>query len=207
MATPTYSREPQQSAVKPSPVRYLSEFAVADTPGTAGAEYANGGGGDYLQCRFVPINSQQQQQSSGHHRQSQNHQEGEGGMPSALGRGVRGGSGPVDERERRETRYSYDDDSNQAAIFKRENDNVDAGEGQMAMYAEGEVADAVERKAGTRQPKPPRRARRESLSVGSDYSIGSDGQDGADRRGSLPGLHGRGRGEVTLGVGEADLER
>ncbi|KAL2170586.1 hypothetical protein VTG60DRAFT_4599 [Thermothelomyces hinnuleus] len=208
-----YGREPDQP-VKPSAVRYLFEFAVADTPGTSGPEYADGG--DYLQARFAQTHPQQQQNPQpppalhGQFRGPQ--QPAEGGMPSALGRGVPGGSGPVDEAEGRETRYlSRGGGGEERGIeggARRENENVDAGEGQMEMYAEGKVADAVQRKAGTQAeavaaaPAPSwQRARRESMSVG------GPGAEGADRRGSLPGLHGRGRGEVTLEVGEADLER
>ncbi|KAL2182067.1 uncharacterized protein P884DRAFT_326656 [Thermothelomyces heterothallicus CBS 202.75] len=175
-----YGREPDQP-VKPSAVRHLSEFAVADTPGTSGPEYADGG--DYLQARFAPTHSQQQQHpqplppSHGQFRGPQ--QPAEGGMPSALGRG--GGRGEERGIE---------------GGARRKNENVDAGEGQMEMCAEGRVADAVQRKTGTQAEAAVaapswQRARRESMSVG------GSGAEGADRRGSLPGLHGRGMGEVT----------
>jgi len=62
------------------------------------------------------------------------------GMPTSLGRGERGG-GPVDAKEASAT-YS---ESRQGA----QNENVDAE--QMATLAEGDVADAVERKSGTQR--------------------------------------------------------
>ncbi|KAH6627539.1 hypothetical protein F5144DRAFT_576145 [Chaetomium tenue] len=50
------------------------------------------------------------------------------------------------------------------------------------------------------------RARRGSMSVGGDGG-GSGVVRPGMRRESPGGFHGRGRGEVTLGAGEADLER
>jgi hypothetical protein len=115
-----------------------------------------------------------------------------------LERGVRGGSGPVNDTERRETRYV---NPGEVPEGTKQNENVDA-EAQMEMYPEGKVADAVERKRGMQtqpqpQPQPqPQRARRGSVNVSAAMGSSPPG-----------GLHGRGRGEVTLEAGEADLER
>ncbi|KAM0328588.1 hypothetical protein ACHAQA_004996 [Verticillium albo-atrum] len=63
-------------------------------------------------------------------------------VPSSLGRGVQG-SGPVDETERRNTEYAEPG----AGITGPENPNVEAE--QLETFAEGKVADAVDRKSGT----------------------------------------------------------
>ncbi|KAK4043852.1 hypothetical protein C8A01DRAFT_31952 [Parachaetomium inaequale] len=187
--------------VKPSPMRNLSEYAVADTPGTAGPEFV--GAGDYLQARFAPISplavaggAHTDPHGTGH----QTHQGGsapdpkERGMPTALERGVRGGSGPVNDAERWGTRYV---NPGEVPRGTKQNENVEA-EAQMEMYPEGKVADAVERKRGMQTQTQTHRARRGSVNVSA-----------AAVRGRSPpgGLHGRGRGEVTLEAGEADLER
>ncbi|KAL2158185.1 hypothetical protein VTH06DRAFT_4753 [Thermothelomyces fergusii] len=199
MPPPTHDgREPGQP-VKPSAIRYLSEFAVADTPDASGPEDADNGG-DYLQAqqRQYP----RQRQPARDLLWVPHQPPPEGGMPSALGRGIGGGSGPADEAERRETRYVSRcsvggvEERGTEGEPRRQNENVDAGEGQMEMYAEGKAADAVRRNAGTRA-----RAGRGNMSVGGPDVESTDG------RGSLPGLHGRGRGEVTLEAGEADRER
>lgn len=62
-------------------------------------------------------------------------------VPTSLGRGVQGGSGPVDAQEARETGGQGE---------QLQNENVDADE-QMATLGEGKVADAVQRKSGTQQ--------------------------------------------------------
>ncbi|KAL2155772.1 hypothetical protein VTH82DRAFT_514 [Thermothelomyces myriococcoides] len=214
MSRPTpsyYGREPDNQPIKPSAVRYLSEFAVSDTPETSGSEFTEGD--DYLQARFAPTHPLRHQQQCSHQQPPP-----EGGMPSALGRGVPGGSGPVDEAERRETHYissgsdsgdSEERDNNnnnnnntegggprrRRRRRRRQNENVDAGEGQMEMYAEGKVAEAVRRKAGTQVPSSWK------------STSGPPGVEGGNRRKNMVGLHGRGRGEVRLEVGEADLER
>lgn len=74
-----------------------------------------------------------------HAHQTQHAQEG---VPSSLGRGVTGGSGPVDDREARSTDWRREGGEVQ-------NENVDAE--QMATLGEGKVADAVARKSGTQQ--------------------------------------------------------
>ncbi|KAK4097471.1 hypothetical protein N658DRAFT_548481 [Parathielavia hyrcaniae] len=176
-------------AIKPSPIRNLSEFAVADTPGTSGPEHA--AAGDYLQARFAPMSPPAQQQQH-HQNQNQNRtnqtlrrgtstEGGEGddreesGMPSSLEQGIRGGSGPVDDTERRATRYD--------GRKQNENMNVDA-DGRMGdvPYGEGRVADAVERKPGTQ--------RQSGLSSSALGGGGGSGQQPDFQR-----LHGRGRGE------------
>lgn len=65
-------------------------------------------------------------------------------MPSSLGRGVSGGSGPVDAQEARHTQRGNGGDQGP------QNENVDADQA-LATLAEGEVADAVGRKSGTQQ--------------------------------------------------------
>ena len=64
-------------------------------------------------------------------------------MPTSLARGERG-SGPVDEKEAQATRRLGD-----SGDSAPENENVDAE--KMATLAEGDVADAVERKSGTQR--------------------------------------------------------
>ncbi|KAK0719066.1 hypothetical protein B0T21DRAFT_395989 [Apiosordaria backusii] len=112
-ATPKHLRNPI--------TRNLSEFAVADTPGTA-SPTANAPGSDYLSCRRNPYN-----QPSGN--------------PTAesLERGVHGGK-PTTERERRATHYEGEQDGKDTL----QNENEDA-QGKMETYGEGKVADAVER--------------------------------------------------------------
>lgn len=61
------------------------------------------------------------------------------GIPSSLGRGVQGGSGPVDATETRNTGSS-------GADGELQNPNVNAE--QLATLGEGKVADAVQRKSG-----------------------------------------------------------
>ncbi|KAG7117400.1 hypothetical protein HYQ46_011113 [Verticillium longisporum] len=63
-------------------------------------------------------------------------------VPSSLGYGVQG-SGPVDETERRNTEYAAPG----AGTKGPENPNVEAE--QLETFAEGKVADAVDRKSGT----------------------------------------------------------
>lgn len=65
-------------------------------------------------------------------------------VPSSLGAGVRS-SGPADETERQNTAYA----SEGAPAKGPENPNVDAE--QMGTFAEGEVADAVDRKSGAQK--------------------------------------------------------
>lgn len=130
--------------------RNLSEFAVSDTPAPT-----PGPGGDYL---------------AHHHRR-------EGGLPSALGQGIPGGSGPVDTREQEATHYMNEGEP----LATKQNENEDADE-QMAPPAEGEVARAVEERTA--------QSRR---------------QDGGPS--PSPQAHGRARGEVTLEASEAGLER
>lgn len=103
--------------------RNLSEFAVADTPGTAGSE---GTCSDYMS--YHPDGT----------RTTRTPFDGQNiGQPSALGRGVRGGK-PTSERERQGTHYAAEGEA------PEQNDNEDA-EAQMETYGEGKVADAVER--------------------------------------------------------------
>lgn len=183
-------------------MRNLSEFAVADTPGTAGPDYA---GGDYLDCRFAPIDSQTPGHAQHHHGEAageasasggEDQHKNEGGVPTALERGVRS-TGPVDDTERSATRYLSPGGSEQQQEKGevKQNENVDA-EAQMETYAEGKVADAVE---GTQRQQQQQRRR------GGSMSISAGGGRGGSPAGQ--GLHGRGRGEVTLAKGEADLER
>ncbi|KAK4107697.1 hypothetical protein N656DRAFT_802455 [Canariomyces notabilis] len=109
----------------------------------------------------------------------------EGGMPSALGHGVRGGE-PTTERERQATGYAVaGNESGQV----RQNDSVDADQ-QLETFAEGDVARAVAKKSG---------AQRYQYNDENDTSQSGDLQ--------LESLHGRGRGEVSLEANEADLER
>src|SRR4051812_1653759 len=77
MPTPTLNPEACHPA-KPSPMRNLSEFAVADTPGTSGPEYA--GSGDYLQSRFAPSSPQYPPHPQQHHQhpESQSQSQGDG---------------------------------------------------------------------------------------------------------------------------------
>jgi hypothetical protein len=209
-------------------MRNLSEFAVADTPGSARPEYA--GAQNYFQARFVPIDTHDQppprpQASSGTqtqtqtHNQTQSRQQQEGGIPTALARGVPNGSGPTNAKEREATRYVVPGEGQPGTT--KQNENVDAGAGQMEMYPEGKVADAVEgnrRQEEGGQMQPQRRKRRESVSVGvsggmagmagrMEMGIGPGGNAGRGASPAGQGLHGRGRGEVTLEKGEADLER
>jgi hypothetical protein len=209
-------------------MRNLSEFAVADTPGTAWPEYA--GAQNYFQARFVPIDTHDQppprpqvssrtqtqtpnhksQQQKQHKKQQQQQQQHEAGVPTAL---ARNGSGPTNATEQQATRYVVPGEGERQPGAKQ-TENVDAGgPGQMEMYPESRVADAVERNRQHQeeggQMQPQRRKRRESVSVG--VSGGMAGMvAGNAGRGPSPvgrGLHGRGRGEVTLEKGEADLER
>lgn len=206
----------------PCPMRNVSEFAVADTPGTAWPEYA--GTQSYFQARFAPIDTHDQppqrhpqgrsqpqtpSQTPNHSQNQQQHQQqggsNERGMPTALARGVVHGSGPTTATEQQATRYLTPQEAASEPTTTKQNENVDAGAGQMEMYPEGKVADAVQ---GTTQR---RRQRRESMSVGvSGQGVMGMGPGGGGKggRGASPaGLHGRGRGEVTLEKGEADLER
>jgi hypothetical protein len=112
----------------------------------------------------------------------------EGGMPSALGHGVRGGE-PTTERERQATGYAVAGDGSGAGQVKQ-SDSVDADE-QLETFAEGDVARAVAKKAGTQ--------RYQYQNDENDTSQSGDLQ--------LESLHGRGRGEVSLEANEADLER
>ncbi|KAK4119633.1 hypothetical protein N657DRAFT_649950 [Parathielavia appendiculata] len=201
MPTRTPNKPEAHPASKPNPIRNLSEFAVADTPGTSGPEYA--AAGDYLQARFAPMSPPSQQQQSAQNQNQTNQtqhcsasaeeQEG-GGMPTALERGVRGGSGPVDDTERRATRYvsvGQQDVDGDGETIPKQNENVDA-DGRMGdvPYAEGKVANAVEQKHGTQRVS------------------GSSSSPGFLHGGpEFQRLHGRGRGEVSLDAGEADLER
>ncbi|KAG7290164.1 hypothetical protein NEMBOFW57_000162 [Staphylotrichum longicolle] len=196
------SRASSYRSTKPHPMRNLSEFAVADTPGTAGPEYA---GGDYLDCRLAPIDSQTPGHAQHHHGEAageasasggEDQQKNQGGVPTALERGVRS-TGPVDDTERSATRYLSPGGSEQQQEKGevKQNENVDA-EAQMETYAEGKVADAVE---GTQRQQQQQRRR------GGSMSISAGGGEGGSPAGQ--GLHGRGRGEVTLAKGEADLER
>lgn len=66
--------------------------------------------------------------------------QGQEGTFSSLGRGVEGGSGPVDATEARSTGSSSGPDG------QPQNPNVDAE--QLATLGEGKVADAVQRKSG-----------------------------------------------------------
>lgn len=71
------------------------------------------------------------------------------GTFSSLGRGVRGGGGPADATEARNTSRGSTDGRAQDQDQNRnqnQNENVDAE--QMATLGEGEVAHAVERKSG-----------------------------------------------------------
>ncbi|KAK4239588.1 hypothetical protein C8A03DRAFT_32349 [Achaetomium macrosporum] len=172
-------------STKPNPMRNLSEYAVADTPGTCtpGPQRADYFRDDSLHCESAPAPSDDP--DTNRHlpttfgpETTQSSQGREGGMPTALERGARG-SGPVNEKERRETRYVDVEQGEQRGAVDEHNDNVDA-EGKMAVYAEGEVAHAVER---------------------SQRRGGSEGLSGSSS------LHGRGRGEVMLEANEADLER
>lgn len=172
--------------IKPNPMRNLSEFAVADTPGTSGPAHEHVGG-DYLTSRFVPTESAAASPHPPHQRRRETHAGEEnqgGGMPTALGRGVPGGSGPVDDTERKATRYVDLEEAEREGVADRQNENVDA-DAQMEMYAEGKVAHAV--KGARRRAAEAQHARGESPAGG--------------------GLHGRGRGEVTLQANEAGLER
>ncbi|KXX82637.1 hypothetical protein MMYC01_201083 [Madurella mycetomatis] len=141
----------------PYPItRNLSEFAVSDTPATTSG--TEGSGADYLDYR-----SHNLQQTHG----------GGGGSGS-------GNEGPKSQGKRRSTHCQSGGDE---AGETEQNENVDADE-QMATLAEGEVARAVERKAGTQSKHRSGRMLKSSRSP-----------------------HGRGRGEVTLEANEAGLER
>lgn len=171
---------PSAPPIKPNPMRNLSEFAVADTPGTSGPDFT---GADYLTARANPrLNSQSQSQAQG-----RCHSPGydEGSVSTALGQGVV----PSSRRQRRGTMTVADFES-QGGEQQNENENVEA-QGKMATFGEGEVAHAME---GARR--------------GRGDGFGRHGASG-EGRGVSQGLspHGRGRGEVTLEVGEADLER
>ncbi|GAB1320900.1 hypothetical protein MFIFM68171_11110 [Madurella fahalii] len=140
--------------------RNLSEFAVSDTPATTSG--TEGSGSDYLDYRAHTF--QQAPQRAG------------GGSGSGSG-GV-----PTGQRERRGTQRPSGEGGDAGAV--RQNENVDADE-QMATLADGEVARAVERKAGTQKT--------------------AHGGGGMGRSSQSP--HGRGRGQVTLEATEAGLER
>ncbi|KAK3994197.1 hypothetical protein QBC44DRAFT_306389 [Cladorrhinum sp. PSN332] len=112
------------SAAKPNSItRNLSEFAVADTPGTS---YAEGPpSGDYLTARRTATD----QPSSS-----------ENAMPQSQERGVRGGV-PTDQRERRETRYAAEGQQQPQGTYETE--EADAEGEKMAPASEGKVAEAV----------------------------------------------------------------
>jgi hypothetical protein len=183
-------------STKPNPMRHLSEYAVADTPGTCtpGVQRADYFRHDSMHCESAapPSDNNNNNNSSstttfGPNTTQSSSSEGkdEGGVPSALERGVRG-SGPTNERERQETRY-VDVDEKRRGAMEEQNDNVDA-DGKMAVYSEGQVADAVERSKR-----------------GDNGGSGCGG--GVSGSLTSSGLHGRARGEVTLDASEADLER
>ncbi|KAK3374785.1 hypothetical protein B0H63DRAFT_418998 [Podospora didyma] len=111
----TYALKPQGLA------RNLSEYAVADTPGTS----AENGGTDYMDCRShrnPPPTSSATEEGSGVH-----------------------GGGPANAREARETHYASAGGREQ----EPQNENEDAD--KMAPSGEGEVADAVERSSAGRR--------------------------------------------------------
>ena len=178
-------------------MRNLSEFAVADTPGTAGPEYA--AAGDYLQCRFVPISSPvptppaaSVSASASRGLQGLQGLQGSGGGGGGAGSG-RGGvqtvGGGGDE--------DADGDADAGGDTRREMGVRRDAEGKGVGMVEG---------GGTEGGTLRARARRGSMSVGGDG--GGPGAVRSGARGASPGgFHGRGRGEVTLGAGEADLER
>ena len=181
-------------------MRNLSEFAVADTPGTAGPEYAAAAaGGDYLQCRFVPISSSSPVPAASPAASpaaaaaavsvSQAPPRGLRGTQGLLGTVVGGGGGGGGDAE-------GDGDA-----------GVDVRRGMgVRRDAEGKGAGAAGG-GGVESGTLRARARRGSMSVGGD-SGGGLGVVRPGMRGPSPGgFHGRGRGEVTLGAGEADLER
>lgn len=109
------------TGAKPNPItRNLSEFAVADTPGSS-YEQGSSPSGDYLTARRTASD----QSSSSDMKPPE--------------RGVHGGA-PIDQRERRETRYSSGDAQFEAG----------GGEGEkMAPPSEGKVAEAVRHRRGT----------------------------------------------------------
>ncbi|KAK4187137.1 hypothetical protein QBC35DRAFT_240632 [Podospora australis] len=117
---------------QPNPmIRNLSEYAVADTPGTAGI---GGSGNDYMS--YHPHGNNASSGTTASRTPFDGARQGSA-MPQPQERGVRGGK-PTSERERRETHYAAE-----GKTTDKQNDNEDAE--QMATYAEGKVADAVQR--------------------------------------------------------------
>ncbi|KAK3296360.1 uncharacterized protein B0H64DRAFT_475177 [Chaetomium fimeti] len=201
--THTHTHTPHPpTIIKPSPMRNLSEFAVADTPGTAGPEYP--AATDYLQSRFVPVSASPLQRGDSRNSDSDADVgadvDVDGGRVRLLSDGG-GGGGDGDGWE-----GDGDGDVDAGVDMQREMGmGMGMGEGSEGKGG-GEVDGGVE--GGTRRV----RVRRGSMSVvGGDGGGGGGGGLGvgrvAVRRVSPGGFHGRGRGEVTLGSGEADLER